>query len=119
MRGGNSKEKGRGKAARCSADLVPPNRGRGEENYSVREDNLIQLSQHQPSKSAIYGAFLLANSLYTKRKKIKPMQEMGREVQTRESEPAQQSRLGLLGRRHSLFSFQGSEAPTVLIIPIT
>lgn len=118
MRGGNSEEKGRGKAARCSADLVPLTEARGEENYSVREDNLIQLSQHQPSKSAIYGAFLLANSLYTKRKKIKPMQKMGREVQTRESEPARQSRLGLLGRR-SLFSFQGSEAPTVLIIPIT
>lgn len=42
----------------------------GEEgNYSVQEDNLIQLSQHQPSKSAIYRPFLLANSLSIQRGK--------------------------------------------------
>lgn len=29
----------------------------GEGNYSVQEDNLIQLAQHQPKKSAIYGLF--------------------------------------------------------------
>lgn len=119
MGGGNSEEKGRGKSAGCSADLAPLTEAGREENYSILEDNLIQLSQHQPSKSAIYGAFLLANSLCTKRKKIKHMQEMGREVQTRENEPAQQSRLGLLGRRFSVLFPGHSEAPTVLIIPIT
>lgn len=81
----------------------------GEGNYSVQEDNLIQLSQHQPSKSTIYGSFLLAKSLY-KEKKIKHMQEMGRETQTRENKPAQQSCLGLLGWL-SLFSFQGTVRP--------
>ena len=82
---------------------------RGEGNYSVHEDNLIQLSQQQPRKSAIYGSFLLANSLYTKRKKSN-MQEMQREMQTRENKPAQQSCLGLLGWL-SLFSFQGTVRP--------
>jgi hypothetical protein len=57
---------------------------KGEGNYSVLEDNLTQLSQYQPSKSAIYGSFLLANSLYTKRKKkIKHMQGKGRDTDKR------------------------------------
>lgn len=78
MGGGNSEKKGRGKSARCSADLGPlTEAGGGKENYSVQEDNLIQLSQHQPSKSAIYGAFLLANSLYTKRKKSNACKRWG------------------------------------------
>lgn len=90
--------------------IFPPTEVGGEGNYSVREDNLIQLSQHQPSKSAIYGSFLLANSLYTKRKKNQIHAKMGREMQTRENKPAQQSCLGLLGWL-SLFSFQGTVRP--------
>lgn len=64
----NKEEKGRVKPTNCSADAPPTKEARGEGNYPVHEDNLIQLSQHQPSKSAIYGSFLLAKSLYTKRK---------------------------------------------------
>lgn len=57
-----------GKSAGCSTTL-PPNRGREGGKLFNPEDNLIQLSQHQPSKSAIYGAFLLANSLHKREKK--------------------------------------------------
>ena len=70
-------EKGRVKPTSCSADLPPPKEEGGEGNYPVHEDNLIQLSQHQPSKSAIYGSFLLANSLYTKRKKSNTYKRWG------------------------------------------
>jgi hypothetical protein len=83
---------------------------KGEGNYSVLEDNLTQLSQYQPSKSAIYGSFLLANSLYTKRKKKSNTCKGRGETQTRENKPAQQLCLGLLGGL-SLFSFQDTVKP--------
>lgn len=56
MRGGNGEEKGREKSTRCQLIFHLTEVG-GEGNYSAQEDNLIQLSQHQPRKSAIYGLF--------------------------------------------------------------
>ena len=39
MRGGNSEEKGRGKAARCSADLVPLTEAGGGKLFSPRRQS--------------------------------------------------------------------------------
>lgn len=115
----NEEEEGRVKTTGFAADLPSPQQRRqGRGNYPVHEDNLIQLSQHRPGKGAIYGSFLLANSLYTKRKKSNTC--------TRWGERGRQEKISLPGNHVwgcgmalSVLFPGHSEAPTVLIIPIT
>ena len=51
MRGGNSEEKGRGKAARCSADLVPLTEAGGRK--IIQSEKTISSSFHSTSPARV------------------------------------------------------------------
>lgn len=110
MGGGNSEKKGRGKSARCSTDLGPLTEAGGEGKlFSPRRQSYPAFAAPAQQECHLWGFSPSQLSLH-KEKKIKRMQEMGREVQTRENEPARQSHLGCWDSA-SLFSFQGTVRP--------
>jgi hypothetical protein len=91
---------------------------RREGNYSPLEDYGTQLSQHQPSKGAIYGSFLLANSLYTKREKKSNKCKRRGERHRQEKISLPSNYVWAAWRALSVLFPGHSKAPTVLIIPI-